>query len=317
MSSVKRQTSESVISKFFSSKEGKIATGLAVVGVAAAGGWYIYTKYYTKPTPKPEPVTFLTNDKDIKTVKLISKTQVNQDTYLFRFALPEGNVLGVPSGYHLYVHLPVESGEIKGKPYTPISLPTQEGHFDLLVKVYRGDSQVKAGNHTPQLEKLNEGAEISISGPIGKHEYQGEGNVAITKDGVTCIKKFSKISFVAGGSGITPFLSILARLQSLATDNTMLTLVYSNKTEADILQRKELDAAALKAKVKTVYTVTRQNQVSSDKINKGRVTAEFLKEHLPAPAEDHLVFHCGPAGFNTAVSTYLQELNYGTNAIKF
>lgn len=318
MSSPKNGGIVKSLSEFLDKPAGKVAVGLGLAA-AAFGGYKLYQHYTTQGAPSDSGATelksFLVKDAEPREVTLLQKIVQNHDSFIFRFALPDGHVLGVPTGYHILIHLPTEGGEVKGKPYTPISLPSQQKHFDLLVKVYRADGDKKAGNHTSQLEALKEGDKIRISGPVGKHEYKGHGVFNLPKDDAREDKKFSHISFVAGGSGITPFLSILNKVKSLKNDNTLLTLIYSNKTEADTLHQRELEEAEKQVKFKAVFTVTRQNEVSSERFSTGRVTGEFLKKHLPAPAADHLVLHCGPQGFNAAVAEQLEEL--GHTALKF
>lgn len=53
---------------------------------------------------------------------------------------------------------------------------------------------------------------------------------------------------IAGGSGLTPMLQIAQEVVRNPEDKTEVTLVFANKTEDDILLRKELDAMARKHK---------------------------------------------------------------------
>lgn len=46
--------------------------------------------------------------------------------------------------------------------------------------------------------------------------------------------------FIAGGSGITPIFQTLMEIAAAEEDSTELILLYANKTEEDIVLRKEL-----------------------------------------------------------------------------
>ena len=65
--------------------------------------------------------------------KLVSRSEVNHNTRIFRFALPSGyQVLGLPVGKHIVITADIK-GETVTKAYTPIG--SGPGYFDLLIKV--------------------------------------------------------------------------------------------------------------------------------------------------------------------------------------
>ena len=74
-------------------------------------------------------------------------------------------------------------------------------------------------------------------------------------------RTFTKICLLGGGSGLTPLYSILNGLYlSKDTAVTWCHLIYSNKTEADILMREELDAINADASaphLRVTHTLTR------------------------------------------------------------
>ena len=47
---------------------------------------------------------------------------------------------------------------------------------------------------------------------------------------------------IAGGSGITPMLQVIAAVFADSNDNTELALLYANQSEGDILVRQELES---------------------------------------------------------------------------
>lgn len=80
-----------------------------------------------------------------------------------------------------------------------------------------------------------------------------------------------------------------------ASDKTRVTLVYTNKTESDILLREKFDALAAKdPRFKIVYGLDKLP--SNFKGFQGYITPEIISQHLPAPgkADKVKVFVCGP-----------------------
>ena len=79
------------------------------------------------------------------------------------------------------------------------------------------------------------GDSILMEGPVGRMTYEGNATFRVT--GKEPMRK-TKIGLIAGGSGITPLLSVMDAIYR-AKDSSIETvkLLYSNKTEADILCR--------------------------------------------------------------------------------
>ena len=87
------------------------------------------------------------------------------------------------------------------------------------------------------LSKMHIGDKIKMEGPKGLLFYQGDGNFLLRKKPI----KKTKIGLIAGGTGITPCFQII-QSSSLAKDALSMVMLYSNKTESDILLNEELDS---------------------------------------------------------------------------
>lgn len=95
---------------------------------------------------------------------------------------------------------------------------------------------------------------------------------------------------IAGGSGITPFLSMAYAIRDCIEDFN-LTLLYGSRDIDNILFKKELDAlAAACPKFKVIHVLSDQQ---ADGYENGFVTAELIKKYAPADRE-YSVFLCGP-----------------------
>jgi cytochrome-b5 reductase len=56
--------------------------------------------------------------------------------------------------------------------------------------------------------------------------------------------KVKKFSMLCGGTGITPIYQVLCAILRDAKDTTEMSLLFANRTEADILLKDELDMLA-------------------------------------------------------------------------
>lgn len=141
-----------------------------------------------------------------------AKIKISNDTYIFRFELPELEMsLGLPVGNHVmfYADIPGEEDQIMRK-YTPISDVKDQTFVDFVIKVYRKGTHPKfpdGGLMTQYLEKLEAGEVLKMSGPHGRCTYEGFGRFFFSNRAATIVRK--KIGHIAGGTGITPLYQVI------------------------------------------------------------------------------------------------------------
>ncbi|KAG5484066.1 hypothetical protein LSCM1_05920 [Leishmania martiniquensis] len=226
-----------------------------------------------------------------KHFKLIKRTEVSHDTFIFRFALEnEKQSLGLPIGQHIVLRADCTTAgktETVTHSYTPISSDDEKGYVDFMIKVYFAGvhpSFPHGGRMSQHLYKMKFGDSIEMRGPQGKFTYLGNGTSRIQKPGQGFItEKVDAYAAIAGGTGITPILQIIHAIKKNKEDRTKVFLVYGNQTERDILLRKELDeAAANDDRFHIWYTVDRD--ISPEwKYDIGYVREEMFLKHLPVP----------------------------------
>ncbi|KAK3179404.1 hypothetical protein K4F52_009149 [Lecanicillium sp. MT-2017a] len=259
-------------------------------------------------------------------VKLVDKKQVSSDTRCYTFALPQGKkVLGLENGQHLQVGFHMQD-KMLIRPYTPTRplLPVKSdkddrfngcdqrlhdgsGTFDLTVKTYYPDKKQPGGAMSNILDTISIGQYVDIRGPSGEIVYKGRGHFNIEgKD-----KFIRRVSFVMGGTGITPGYSIIRRMMSESGDQTEVRVLDANNTEADILLRDEFEsvqkASAGRMKMKYVLAEPPKDWTGL----KGFVTKAMMDEHLFPPADDSIVLVCGPPPMiKKAVLPGLTELGF-------
>jgi NAD(P)H-flavin reductase/rubredoxin len=241
-------------------------------------------------------------------LKLVSKADVSADTRVFRFALPsEKHVLGLPVGQHVAMSLKGADGVVVSRPYTPISSDDEAGYVEFCVKVYDG------GAMTTLLDALAVGDAATFEGPLGNLTYTDRGEFSVfnpVSSETTKRAGIKHLGMVCGGTGITPMLQVIRQVFKDVGDTTRVSLVFANKSPADILLKAELDELAATHKNLAVhYTV----DAADDKWegSTGFVDAEMLKKHLPAAASDAQVLMCGPpAMMEKAVKPALETLGF-------
>ena len=137
--------------------------------------------------------------------------------------------------------------------------------------------------------------------------YAPEGNMTYSP-----LRDAENIVAIAGGSGITPFLS-LARAIDQGDEDCTLTLLYGCRTSDEILFKAELDSLSEKnEKINVVYVLSHSDEEGYEK---GFVGADIIKEY--APEGLYSIFVCGPGGMYKFLETELPKLELERKYIRF
>uniref|UniRef100_H2ZN53 NADH-cytochrome b5 reductase n=2 Tax=Ciona savignyi TaxID=51511 RepID=H2ZN53_CIOSA len=285
----------------------------AVIAVAIA---------YFKKKSEENAVKKTLLDSEVKyPLKLIRKEKITHDTRKFVFALPsEKHILGLTVGKHIFLSARID-GKLVVRPYTPVTSDDDQGHMDLVVKVYFKNTHEKfpeGGKMSQYLENLPIGETIDVRGPNGLIEYRTKGifSVRLEKNGLSYAKKAKEIAMIAGGTGITPMLQIIRQCLKDPSDHTVMHLLYANQTENDILVRKELEecAEADPKHFKLWYTLDRPP--TDWKYSSGFINEDMIRDRLPAPGIDCLVLLCGPPPMiKFACLPNLEKVGHGSGRI--
>ena len=141
------------------------------------------------------------------------------------------------------------------------------------------------------LAALKPGDEVIASDPQGFFYYED-------------LRDAKHVVGLAGGSGITPFLSMAYALRDGAED-FQLTLLYGSRDEESILFKKELDeVASVCPKFRVVHVLSDEEKEGYEH---GFITAELIKKYAPADAE-YSVFLCGPEGMYRFLKPEIEKL---------
>lgn len=189
-------------------------------------------------------------------------------------------------GQYISVEIPIGQGVFK-RPYTLSCSPkTVYDNFYTITIKRRANGIVS--NYFLDCIKINDS--LTISAPTGEFYYEP-------------IRDSKHIIALAGGSGITPFLSMAEAIADGILD-CKLTILYGARTENDLLFRTKLDELAKKNnRIQIEY-------VLSEEVNPNYHTGLISKEMIEKYKEyENSFFVCGSIGFYEYVNTLLKEYN--------
>lgn len=270
-----------------------------------------------------------------KRSKIIDIVKLSADTKRFRLSLGSCNaILGLPVGKHIVLYAPNPKGCLASKKwngkedpdrgvpeverkYTPVTGDETRGYVDLVVKIYRPGTVTMpdakeinwadGGKMSLFLDDKKVGDYIDIMGPLGVNEYLGQGRFKLPGRQVTV----KHVGMMAGGTGLTPMLQVAAAALRDPEDTCTFSLLYANKTEGDILCRDMVDELARNSRGRFKVTYTLDFPPAKWTQRQGFITADMIKETLPAPSPDTLILMCGPPPMvEFACKKNLEALNY-------
>ncbi len=195
-----------------------------------------------------------------------------------------------------YIALFLEIGGIRtSRPYSISSQPNQTGFYDITVR------RVENGLVSNYLlDKVKRGDTLIGSGPAGNFYF----NPLIHKKKMVCI---------AGGSGITPFMSMIREIVECGLDRTV-TLFYGSKTVDDMIFGPELNRIAERFD-NIHYVPVLEEPADGYEGACGFITRDLMKGVL-ADIEDKSFFICGPRGLYDFCLPQVQELGVPERKIK-
>ncbi len=191
------------------------------------------------------------------------------------------------SGQYLNVFVTID-GVRTSRPYSISSPSTCRDYYEITVAKIPSNGFVS--NYF--VDELKVGDIVEANGPAGTFHYHP-------------VFHSKNVVFVAGGSGITPFVSMSKEMLSLGLDRNI-HLIYGVANSDNIIFKKdleELDAKYDNFTYDLVYSAPEEGWTG----HKGFVTKELLQE-LVKTFDDKTFYLCGPQVMNLSVEKSLTEL---------
>lgn len=129
------------------------------------------------------------------------------------------------------------------------------------------------------------------------------------------IRDAQTVMGLAGGSGITPFLS-MARAIDDGTEDFKLTLLYGARNKDEILFKDELDAIAERNDNFNVIYVLSDAKTKTKYYEKGFIGAELIKKYAPEDGK-YSIFVCGPEGMYNFLRKEIPSLGLEDKYVRF
>lgn len=253
----------------------------------------------TAAIPQLNPVNRLAKrlHPDRQYMRIAQVTELAPDTKRFRF-VPDparGTTECAPfiAGQYLNIHLTI-NGMPVNRAYS-ISSPknAREGYYELTLK-YVQDGLVSRY----VLDNWKEGDEVELSGPAGTFYYSP-------------LRDAKTVVCLAGGSGITPFLSLANAIADGDEDFRMI-LLYGSRTEDAILYKAEFDRLAKDDRIDVIHVLSDEEKPGFEH---GFIRADLIRKYAPAE-EPYSVFVCGPQGMYRFVDKEIEKLGLARKYVR-
>lgn len=170
----------------------------------------------------------------------------------------------------------------EGRPFTFTCLP-KDDHLEFTIKTYPERKGV-----TNELLSMKEGDDLIVNDIFGAIEYKGEG------------------TFIAGGAGVTPFISIFRDLREKKKLGIN-KLIFANKTKADIILKNEFSEMLGENFINIL------SKEKTDEYAYGQISEDFIEKNIGSSGSFFYV--CGPQSMMDAVEKHLANLKIPADRI--
>lgn len=212
-------------------------------------------------------------------VRIQSISKVTHDVLQIKTDKPPGFEF-VP-GQATEVAIDKKGWENEGRPFTFTSVP-EDGFLEFTIKTYPSHNGV-----TAELLHLKAHDALLLQDIFGAIAYKGEG------------------VFIAGGAGVTPFISILRHLRAKNQIGAN-KLLFANKAKKDIILEQEFRQMLDRNFVNIL------SEEQADGYHHGLISEDFLRAHV---ADNKMFYVCGPPPMMDALLPQLSRLNIKTESI--
>lgn len=225
-----------------------------------------------------------------RTARLASRTYLTADMAEFTFCTADS--ADFVAGQFALLSLP---GVVGDRAYSMSNLPNREGTWSFVIK-----RMADGSGSTALFDQLTAGHTITLDGPYG---------IAYLRDDSP-----RNIVGIAGGSGLSPVLSILSAAARTGQPTRRLNLFYGGRRPEDLCAPTMIDRdARLRGRVECITAIS-DTSFSGDWKGERGFIHDVVRRHLDGhgdPAENDYYF-CGPPAMTEAVQRMLLDLHVPT-----
>ncbi|MEM5828031.1 MAG: FAD-dependent oxidoreductase [Candidatus Aenigmatarchaeota archaeon] len=223
--------------------------------------------------------------------KIISKNIINEK--IIEICLEKPKDFNFKAGQYIILKLVNLPENVEGGNKRAFSIASSPLDEKICLITNRGVSEYKKYLE----EKLKVGEDVEIFGPFGN---------------MTLEENYKIITFLAGGAGIAPFLSMIRYVFQKNLDIKMF-LFYSEKKFDYLVYLSELKEYEKLGKLNLIITLTQEKR---EGFEFGRINKEMIKRHLSDYLNESAFYIAGSPEFVESMKSYLKELEVNEERIK-
>jgi len=230
---------------------------------------------------------------NMSTYSLIEISTETPDVTMFRFRSNAGlRIKFDPGMFVMLAWMDPNTKERIARAFSLSNAPSDD-YIEFIIHMIHG-------KFTSHLDTAKVSDTYYVTGPHGQFKF------------IPAMDK--KVLFIAGGTGLAPFLSMIREIKQLKSGNDTV-LLYSVRFPNEIIRKGELEQLKNDISMKMVVTVTRPAEGDGWTGITGHIDANMIKVQV-ADFMDRTSYICGPLPFVKAVKDALTSLGVPSEKIK-
>ena len=203
----------------------------------------------------------------------------------FMFKAQDGTAIDfIPGMFAMLEYRNPETKESIARAFS-IANPPPSDELEFLISLIHG-------RFTSHLDTAKTGDLYYVSAPYGQFKFD--------------INSGSKFLFLAGGTGLAPFMSMLRMIENKG-QRIDCAMLYSVRYPEEIIDKAELEEMEQKVGLKTTVTVTRPADGNTWTGEVGHADSTMILRHVP-DVKERSSYICGPPAFVKALKQALMSL---------